>query len=69
MHTLRLAALLSLCTLAALASPVPASAAEGKVTVGQPLPDRRLPTVERDRTLALSQFRGKKVLLIEFASW
>ena len=28
-----------------------------------------LPTLEHDRSVALSSFRGKKVLLIHFASW
>ena len=32
-------------------------------------PDVRLPTIDGERTLALSELRGKKVLLIEFASW
>ncbi|MEM7306404.1 MAG: hypothetical protein AAF682_07035 [Planctomycetota bacterium] len=36
--------------------------------IGEPLPDLRLPTIDGD-TLALSDLRGKKVILIEFASW
>ncbi len=36
--------------------------------LGEPVPDLRLPTIGGD-TVALSDFRGKKVLLIEFASW
>ncbi len=36
---------------------------------GQPIPELRLPTIERDRTISLHGLRGKKVLLIEFASW
>ncbi len=36
---------------------------------GQPMPELRLPTIERDRTISLHGLRGKKVLLIEFASW
>jgi len=35
---------------------------------GAPLPDLRLPTID-GATLALSSFRGTKLLLIEFASW
>ena len=38
------------------------------LTVGEPLPDLRLPTIEGE-TLALSSYRGQKLLLIEFASW
>jgi len=36
---------------------------------GQPMPELRLPTIERDKTISLHSLRGKKVLLIEFASW
>ena len=49
----------------AAAGPRPISEAK----VGEPHVEVRLPTIERDRTVALSDFRGKKVLLIEFASW
>jgi hypothetical protein len=37
--------------------------------VGQMFPQIVLPSLDGKRTLALSDFRGKKVLLIEFASW
>ena len=37
--------------------------------VGKPYPDFTLPDLETRRPVNLSQFRGKKVLLIEFASW
>lgn len=37
--------------------------------VGQVHPGVRLPTIDGERTVSLEQFRGKKVLLIEFASW
>ena len=36
---------------------------------GQVHPDLELPTIERDRTIRLSSLRGRRVLLIEFASW
>ena len=39
------------------------------VAVGEIHPDVELPTIQRDRTLRLSDLRGKRVLLIEFASW
>ena len=37
--------------------------------VGAPLSELALPTIEGDRVVALSEFRGKKLLLLEFASW
>ena len=37
--------------------------------VGRAFPQIDLPTLHGKRPLALSGFRGKKVLLIEFASW
>ena len=36
--------------------------------VGKPYPPTRLPTLD-GKTLDLRSLRGKKVLLIEFASW
>ena len=59
-------ALLALCTMAT------ASTADTLTIgreVGQVFPQVVLPTLDGKRTLALSNFRGKKVLLIEFASW
>lgn len=37
--------------------------------VGEPLADFVLPNIDNREAVALSQFRGKKVLLIQFASW
>ncbi len=37
--------------------------------VGQRHPDFTLPTIGERRPVSLSDFRGKKVLLIQFASW
>lgn len=37
--------------------------------VGQPLPDLRLPTVDGQQTIDLKDYRGKRLLLIEFAAW
>lgn len=61
--------LVMLCALA-----VSAHAADGEVTFGRAQkgeehPDVRLPTIDREDWIALSDFRGTKVLLIEFASW
>ena len=37
--------------------------------VGEVHPDFTLPAIDDGRAISLSQFRGKKVLLIHFASW
>ncbi len=37
--------------------------------VGLPAPDVQLPDIRTGEEVALSSFRGKKVLLAEFASW
>ena len=36
---------------------------------GQPHPAFTLPRIDNREPVALSQYRGKKVLLIQFASW
>ena len=35
----------------------------------EPFPAFRLPTVDGERVIDLRDFRGKKILLIDFASW
>lgn len=57
-----------LVPLAALAL-VTSAAAQSAYEVGRPLLALRLPTVEGDRTIDLAAYRGKRLLLIEFASW
>jgi hypothetical protein len=37
--------------------------------VGQPHPDFVLPRIDNGEAVRLSQFRGKRVLLVHFASW
>jgi len=37
--------------------------------VGEPRPELRLPTIDGSATIDLAQYRGKRVLLIEFAAW
>jgi len=37
--------------------------------VGQPHPDFILPSIDDGKPIQLSSFRGKKVLLMHFASW
>ena len=53
----------------ALAAVLALALAPQDLVVGEKHPELRLPTIDRGRTLGLSQFRGKKILLIEFASW
>lgn len=36
---------------------------------GQFYPDVELPTIDGKRTLRLSELRGKRLLLLDFASW
>ncbi len=52
-----------------LGSSSPASAATYAPKVGERHPDFTLPTIDNRRPTSLSSFRGKKVLLIQFASW
>jgi hypothetical protein len=55
-----------------LVPPVAVAAAERPTIgreVGQIHPEIVLPSLDGKRTLALSEFRGKKVILIEYASW
>ncbi len=58
-----IAALLATCACTTL------PAADYPPQVGQPHPDVLLPNIEDRAPVALSQFRGKKLLLIQFASW
>jgi hypothetical protein len=37
--------------------------------VGQLFPELELPTIDGSRTVRLSELRGRRLLLIEFASW
>ena len=53
-----------------LALPVlPARAEPYAPRVGQRHPDFTLPTISDGKPVSLAQYRGKKVLLIHFASW
>ena len=62
--------LLPLVAVFGVVAPLPAaSAQEVGRREGQFLPDLELPTIDGKQTLRLSDFRGKKLLLIEFASW
>ena len=62
--------MLSLLTLTWMASPFAGAQAESySPRVGQPHPDFVLPSITDGRSVALSQFRGRKVLLIHLACW
>lgn len=45
------------------------SAAKYAPQVGQPHVDFTLPDIQQRKAYSLAQYRGKKVLLIQFASW
>ncbi len=59
---------LALHTVAAAPS-ADASAPQVGRKVGNVHPEIVLPSLDDKKTYSLSQFRGKKVLLIQFASW
>jgi hypothetical protein len=64
----KLAFVLATCAILLGASSL-ASAASYAPKVGQRHPDFTLPTVGDRAPVSLSDFRGKRVLLIQFASW
>jgi hypothetical protein len=51
------------------ASDAPALAPRPLPKVGRPYGELVLPTLDGSRTVSLDVYRGRKVLLIEFASW
>ena len=46
-----------------------ASAQSSPWKEGEPLPALRLPTIDGTETIDLRGLRGKRTLLVEFASW
>ena len=52
----------------AMAAAVPQAPQVGR-QIGQVFPDLELPSVDGRRTVRLSELRGQRLLLIEFASW
>jgi hypothetical protein len=48
---------------------VPGERLRTGTNIGELHPPIVLPSLDGKRTLSLSQFRGKKVLLVQFASW
>ena len=53
---------------ALLAAGAPAASAP-PIEVGKPFPDLVLPALDDGRPLSIANFRGKKVVLLVFASW
>jgi hypothetical protein len=47
----------------------PALADDYSPKVGEYHPEFTLPNIQTDKPVGLADFRGKKVLLIHFASW
>lgn len=60
---------LSSITTITLVAAMPAQAAPYDPKVGQRHPEFTLPDIATGKPVSLSDFRGKKVLLIQFASW
>lgn len=50
-------------------TPLPLTAIETGLDEGQLFPDLVLPEIRDGRCASISSFRGKKTLLISFASW
>ena len=46
-----------------------ALAQDYKPVVGEPHPPVVFKTIQHDRVVSLSDYRGKKVVLVNFASW
>ena len=61
-HPIRIALLL-------LLSNAPLFGAGYAPRVGEPHPDFLLPRIDNGEPILLSQYRGKRVLLVHFASW
>lgn len=49
--------------------PLCAQSTLGRIEVGQPFPAERLQALQDGHPRSLSDFRGRRVLLIIFASW
>jgi len=65
MRALQMAVISLLFTIA----PITAQAQLGRIEVGKPFPGERFPALKDGRPMSLSAFRGKRVLLLVFASW
>ncbi len=56
-------------TLASLCLSSPAAAQQDMPRVGEPFPVQQFPMIGEKGLHSIAEFRGKKVLLIQFASW
>ena len=61
--------LLLVALVVAATSPAGLGQRRGGPAVGDVYPDLTLPSLKDGKPLSLKSFRGKKVLLLEFASW
>lgn len=52
-----------------LATMIPSVSLGQKVKVGDPAPDFTVPLLDGKRTVRLSDFRGRRVLIFTWASW
>ena len=59
----------TLLTAILVASSTPGRGADVSLRNGHPFPDIHLPSLEDGKLTAMSSFRGKKTLLLVFASW
>jgi len=66
---MRTTALALVCSGMILGWSMDISAASYEAKVGQRHPDFTLPRIDDRSPVSLSDFRGKKVLLIQFSSW
>lgn len=65
---MNLAAVLAAAALVASAA-TPARSQQGRIVIGAPLPDERFSALSDGRPVSLTELRGKRVLLLVFASW
>jgi peroxiredoxin len=48
---------------------IPALSFGQNVKVGEPAPDFAVPSLDGEKTIRLSDFRGRRVLIFTWASW
>jgi hypothetical protein len=61
--------LLASILLGLLLAPSPAYAQLGLINEGKPFPDIVLPSLDDGAPMSIADYRGKRVMLIVFASW
>lgn len=64
-----IALLLGTTSAVSLAAQQPDDLLATPIRAGAVLPPLRLPTIDGDRTIDLADYSGRRVLLIQFASW